>query len=130
MDSDQAVAVLSALAQPTRLSIFRFLIRAGTAGVPAGEIAKQVAAPQNTVSSHLSTLAHAGLVSSERDGRMVRYRIDLGTTGDLLEYLMKDCCAGNPDICLPLLRDLDDTTGCAAPARTAAPDNKDIDHGD
>lgn len=107
MEIEQSVAVLSALAQPTRLTIFRLLMTAGAAGVPAGDIARQLDAPQNTISTHLATLAHAGLVVGMRQGRMVRYRVNLETARDLLEYLMKDCCAGNPQVCLPLLADMD-----------------------
>jgi DNA-binding transcriptional ArsR family regulator len=107
MEIERAVVILSALAQPTRLAIFRLLLKAGTDGVPAGEVARRLDAPQNTISTHLSTLAHAGLVSGTRDGRMVLYRVDLATTRDLLDYLMKDCCAGNPQICLPVVRDLE-----------------------
>ena len=129
METEHAVAVLSALAQPTRLSIFRLLIEAGAAGMPAGEIARRVDAPQNTVSSHLSTLAHAGLVAGTREGRVIRYRVNLDTTRELLEYLMKDCCAGNPQICLPLLKDMDVGAACIEPARTSARGSEDIDHG-
>jgi ArsR family transcriptional regulator len=116
MEIERAVAILSALAQPTRLAIFRLLMKAGAGGVPAGEVARRLEAPQNTISTHLSTLAHAGLVIGTRDGRMVRYRVDLATTRDLLDYLMKDCCAGNPQVCLPVVRDLDlDVSGSCAP---------------
>jgi DNA-binding transcriptional ArsR family regulator len=107
MEIEQSIAVLSALAQPTRLTIFRLLMTAGPAGVPAGEIARRLDAPQNTISTHLSTLAHAGLVIGTRQGRMVRYRVNLETTRELLEYLMKDCCAGNPQVCLPVLAGMD-----------------------
>ncbi len=107
MEIEQATSILSALAQPTRLTIFRLLIKAGTEGLPAGEIATAVGAPQNTASTHLAILAHAGLAIGMRQGRMVRYRIDLETTRDLLEYLMKDCCAGHPQICLPVIAELD-----------------------
>ena len=116
MEIERAVAILSALAQPTRLAIFRLLMKAGAGGVPAGKVARMLEAPQNTISTHLSTLAHAGLVIGTRDGRMVRYRVDLATTRDLLDYLMKDCCAGNPQVCLPVVRDLDldVSAGCAS----------------
>ncbi len=79
-------------------------------------------APQNTVSTHLATLAHAGLVVGMRQGRMVRYRVNLDTTRDLLEYLMKDCCAGNPQVCLPLVQDFDLAPSGCQPARTAPKD--------
>jgi ArsR family transcriptional regulator len=128
MEIEQSVAVLSALAQPTRLAIFRLLMTAGAAGVPAGEIARRLDAPQNTISSHLSTLAHAGLVVGMRQGRMIRYRVDLATTRELLEYLMKDCCAGNPQVCLPLTVDIKQPAGpdAAKPRRHRQP--KDTGH--
>ena len=116
MEIEYATAILSALAQPTRLTIFRLLIKAGAAGVPVGEIAKMVDAPQNTVSTHLATLSHAGLVVGMRQGRVVRYRVNLEATRELLEYLMKDCCAGNPQICLPLLKGMDFMTVSHKPA--------------
>jgi len=132
MEIEHATAILSALAQPTRLTIFRLLIKAGAAGVPVGEIAKMVEAPQNTVSTHLATLSHAGLVVGMRQGRIVRYRVNLDATRELLEYLMKDCCAGNPQICLPLIRDMDiEAISCQAspppknPTRNAPKDKGD-----
>ena len=116
MELEYASAVLAALAQPTRLAVFRLLMKAGAKGIPAGEIARMVEAPQNTVSTHLATLAHAGLAVGMRQGRMVRYRVNLDTTRDLLEYLMKDCCAGNPQVCLPLLEGMDLTSASCTPA--------------
>jgi ArsR family transcriptional regulator, arsenate/arsenite/antimonite-responsive transcriptional repressor len=128
MELEHAVTALAALAQPTRLTIFRLLIEAGAAGIPAGQIAKQVEAPQNTVSSHLSTLAHAGLVVGMREGRMVRYRIDLDAMRDVLEYLVKDCCAGNPQICLPLLQGMDSVSAACTPATVQRRTDKDSGH--
>ena len=78
-------------------------MQAGQAGVPAGEIAQKVGAVQNTASAHLKALSQAGLVLTEREGRIVRYRADIDGFRDLLAFLMEDCCAGNPDICRPLI---------------------------
>jgi DNA-binding transcriptional ArsR family regulator len=103
MDKTSALAALAALGQETRLDIFRLLVQAGEAGMPAGEIAQKVGAVQNTASAHLKALSQAGLVLTEREGRIVRYRADIDGFRDLLAYLMEDCCAGKPDICRPLI---------------------------
>ena len=104
MDKFQALAALAALGQETRLDVFRLLVRAGTAGVPAGEIAAQLGAVQNTMSAHLKILDHAGLVRAERDGRIVRYVADMTGFRDLLAYLMEDCCNGAPELCRPVIQ--------------------------
>jgi ArsR family transcriptional regulator, arsenate/arsenite/antimonite-responsive transcriptional repressor len=88
MDKTAALSALSGLGQDTRLEIFRLLVRAGSEGVPAGEIASRLGAVQNTVSAHLKVLDHAGLIRSERDGRVIRYRADMIGFRDLLAYLM------------------------------------------
>ncbi len=94
---------LAALGQETRLDTFRLLIRAGAEGIPAGEIAARVGAVQNTTSSHLNILTHAGLIRPERDGRIVRYVADMTGFRDLLAYLMEDCCNGSPELCRPVI---------------------------
>lgn len=104
MDKKVALSALSALGQHTRLEIFRLLVRAGVEGVPAGEIAARLEAVQNTVSAHLKVLDHAGLIRSERDGRVVRYMVDMTGFRDLLAYLMEDCCNGAPEICQPVIK--------------------------
>ena len=103
MDKKDALAALASLGQETRLDIFRLLVRAGSQGVPAGEVAAGVGAVQNTVSSHLKVLAQAGLIRPERDGRIIRYRADMTGFRDLLAYLMEDCCAGAPELCRPVI---------------------------
>lgn len=97
-----AVEALSALAQETRLSVFRLLVRAGTEGMPAGEIASEVGVRPNTLSTHLTILETAGLLGSRRDGRSIIYAADYGRMRELLGFLMEDCCAGRPEICAPL----------------------------
>ena len=104
MDKRSALAALSALGQDTRLEVFRLLVRAGTEGLPAGEIASQLAILQNTMSAHLKILDHAGLVRAERDGRIVRYVADMTGFRDLLAYLMEDCCNGSPELCQPVIQ--------------------------
>ncbi|MDZ4736451.1 MAG: helix-turn-helix transcriptional regulator [Rhodospirillaceae bacterium] len=103
MDANIAIRAFGALAQDSRLEAFRLLVRAGEVGLPAGEIARTLAIPHNTLSSHLSILAQAGLVTSRRDGRLIIYRIDFEGTRTLLAFLMEDCCQGRPDLCAPLL---------------------------
>lgn len=102
MELKNAVTGLSALAHPGRLAAFRLLVKAGRAGVAAGEIARQLDVPPNTLSSNLNILAHADLIESRRDGRSVIYSARYESMADLLEYLMEDCCGGNPEICARL----------------------------
>ena len=77
MESEDAILALAALAQPTRLDVFRLLVKHEPDGLAAGEIAKALAVPQNTMSSHLSILSRAGLVSAQRFSRSIVYRADL-----------------------------------------------------
>jgi ArsR family transcriptional regulator len=103
MDNTDAILVLAALGQTTRLETFRHLIRKEPAGVPAGELARLMAVPQNTMSAHLAVLARAGLVRGERQSRSIVYRADLARLQALVTYLLKDCCGGRADVCTPLL---------------------------
>ncbi|PBB22289.1 MULTISPECIES: helix-turn-helix transcriptional regulator [unclassified Mesorhizobium] len=104
MDKATALQALAGLGQETRLEVFRLLVRAGTEGVPAGEIATRLGAVQNTMSAHLKILGQAGLVRAERDGRSIRYTADMTGFRDLLAYLMEDCCNGAPELCQPILQ--------------------------
>jgi ArsR family transcriptional regulator len=106
MESNTAIAALSALAQGTRLDVFRLLVQHEPNGVAAGDIARQLNVPQNTMSAHLGILARAGLVRSERHSRSIVYRADLGGLRALTLFLVKDCCAGSPELCAPLLAEL------------------------
>ena len=103
MDINAATAALGALAQETRLVAFRLLVRSGSSGLPAGEIAKSLDIPHNTMSTHLGILCHSGLVRSRRAGRSVIYSVDFAGTRSLLRYLVEDCCLGSPDTCTPIL---------------------------
>ncbi len=106
MDTNQAIAALSALAQSTRLETFRLLVKAEPDGVPAGELAKLMDVPQNTMSAHLGILQRAGVVRSDRQSRSIIYRADLDGLRALTLFLLKDCCNGNADLCAPLIADL------------------------
>ena len=102
MESTAAVKRLSALAQDSRLAVFRLLVRAGRDGLAAGDIARGLQITPNTLSAQLTILANAGLVTSRRDGRSIIYAADYDGMSDLLVYLMEDCCQGRPEVCAPL----------------------------
>jgi DNA-binding transcriptional ArsR family regulator len=102
MESTTAVRRLSALAQDSRLAVFRLLIKAGPEGLAAGEIARTMGVTPNTLSAQLAILASAGLATSRRDGRSIIYAADFDGMGALLVYLMEDCCQGRPEVCAPL----------------------------
>lgn len=104
MDILEAEAVFAALAQPTRLKAFRMLMTAHPNGLAAGEISSTCEVPHNTMSTHLSVLHRAGLVTVERDGRSMNYRADLRTFRELIRFLATDCCNGRPEICGDLAR--------------------------
>ena len=106
MKSDLAIDALSALAQTTRLEAFRLLVKREPEGLAAGEIARCLDVPHNTMSNHLSILARAGLVSVERQSRTMIYRVELQTVRKLVMFLLKDCCNGQPELCAPLIEDI------------------------
>ena len=102
MESEQAILALAALAQSTRLGVFRLLVKHEPDGLAAGDIAKALAVPQNTMSAHLAILARAGLVMSERKSRSIIYRANLVTFQDLTSFMVEDCCGGRAELCLPV----------------------------
>ena len=106
METNQAIDCLAALAQATRLETFRLLVSCEPEGAPAGDLARRVGVPQNTMSTHLAVLARAGLVSGERRSRSIIYRADLDRFRALTLFLLQDCCKGRPDVCAPLIADL------------------------
>ncbi|PZQ86957.1 MAG: transcriptional regulator [Leifsonia xyli] len=95
MDKTEVIDAFGALAQPTRLDAFRFLVMHEPEGLPVGDIARGLGVPHNTLSTHLAILARAGLVKSERRSRLVVYRADLDAVQGLASFLLKDCCAGH-----------------------------------
>ncbi|MEJ0027388.1 MAG: helix-turn-helix domain-containing protein [Rhizomicrobium sp.] len=99
MESDDALAKLSALAQDTRLAIFRRLVRAGPAGESAGAIAEALSTPAPTLSFHLKELERAGLIVQRRESRSLIYTAHFDGMRSLLAFLMEDCCGGRPEIC-------------------------------
>jgi DNA-binding transcriptional ArsR family regulator len=106
MDTLEAITALSALAQPTRLDAFRRLAAREPDGALSGDVARAAGVPQNTMSTHLSVMARAGLVTAERRGRAVIYRADLARFRDLTRYLLHDCCGGQPELCAAIIDDL------------------------
>jgi DNA-binding transcriptional ArsR family regulator len=113
MEPEDAILALAALAQSTRLEVFRLLARHEPNGLAAGDIARALAVPQNTMSSHLAILSRAGLVSAQRFSRSMIYRADLTRLQAVVLFMLKDCCDGRPEICAPLIESL---TPCCPPA--------------
>lgn len=101
MESMDAIDILSALAQDTRLAAFRLAVRAGPGGIAAGDLAEALGVRANTLSTHLAQLSRAGLLQAEREGRSIRYSARMETLGALIGFLAEDCCNGHPDLCLP-----------------------------
>ena len=102
MEQEQAILALAALAQATRLGVFRLLVKHEPDGLAAGDIAKLLAVPQNTMSAHLAVLARADLVMSERKSRSIIYRANLAAFQDLTSFMVEDCCGGRADLCAPV----------------------------
>ncbi|HEY9454229.1 MAG TPA: winged helix-turn-helix domain-containing protein [Bradyrhizobium sp.] len=106
MESEQAILALAALAQSTRLDVFRLLAKHEPEGLAAGDIAKALAVPQNTMSSHLAILSRAGLVTAQRFSRSIVYRADLKAFQAVVLFMLRDCCDGRPEICVPVVESL------------------------
>jgi ArsR family transcriptional regulator, arsenate/arsenite/antimonite-responsive transcriptional repressor len=106
MDDESTIASLAALAQGTRLNVFRLLVAHEPGGLPAGELSRELATPHNTMSAHLAVLSRAGLVRGERHSRSIVYRADLARLREVVLFLVKDCCGGNVELCAPLIADL------------------------
>ncbi len=99
MEKSNAIAALAALAQDSRLDIFRLLVQVGGEGMAAGQIGGRLGLPSATLSFHLSQLKQAGLVTFRREGRSLIYATEYATMNDLLSYLTENCCRGAPDAC-------------------------------
>lgn len=106
MDANNALVAFDALSQPTRLDVFRLLLKAGEDGMLAGDISDMLGVRQNTMSANLSKLALSGLIRSERQGRSIRYFADMDGMRGLLAFLMEDCCGGRPDLCQPIINEI------------------------
>jgi ArsR family transcriptional regulator, arsenate/arsenite/antimonite-responsive transcriptional repressor len=102
MEVGSAVEALAALAQESRLAIFRVLVQTGKEGVAAGTLGEKLGIPPATLSFHLKTLTHAGLVSSRTEGRFVIYSANYTEMDNLIAYLTEHCCAGDTTQCAPI----------------------------
>jgi DNA-binding transcriptional ArsR family regulator len=100
VDQKTAIAALGALAQETRLELFRLLVTCGPEGLPAGAIAQRLGVQPSSLSFHLAQLAHAGLISQRRLSRQLIYSAEYGVMNDLLAYLTENCC-GRGASCAP-----------------------------
>ena len=123
MKLTDAVQSLSALGEPTRLSVFRLLVTAGHSGLVVGQIAEHLTVAPGTLSFHLKTLAHAGLITSRKEGTFVRYVANFDTMNGLVGYLTENCCGGHPERCAPGARDTGappETSCSPTPTRDAA----------
>jgi ArsR family transcriptional regulator len=110
MKNSDAVAGLAALAQDSRLEVFRLLVQAGPDGLPAGQVATALKLAPNTLTFHFDRLRSAGLVTVRREGRSMIYAARFETMNALLGYLTENCCKGASQTCLPAM---------CSPARTA-----------
>jgi DNA-binding transcriptional ArsR family regulator len=110
METTHTIAALAALAHESRLAVFRALVQAGPAGLPAGQLAALLDVPPSSLSFHLKELAHAQLVTSRQEGRFVIYCANFTTMNGLIGYLTENCCGGNP--CSPASAC---STGCSDP---------------
>ncbi|MGQ4274159.1 ArsR/SmtB family transcription factor [Terrihabitans sp. B22-R8] len=118
MNEKQALSAFGALSQETRLRIVRLLVTAGPEGMPAGAIGEAMdSASSSRMSFHLSHLEQAGLVESRRDGRSIIYSAAYPALSGLLEFLMRDCCQGHPEVCTPAVAAL---ASCCVPTKDNA----------
>lgn len=99
MKTNDAVSALSALAQETRLDIFRLLVRKGQTGMAAGALSDHFSIPPATMSFHLKELSNAGLIASRRESRSIIYAANYGHMQELLGFLVENCCADNGGSC-------------------------------
>lgn len=106
MDKIRALAAFAALGQPTRLDVFRLLVKAGADGMAAGELARALDVRQNTLSANLSVLVQSGMIRNRREGRSIRYFADMNGMRGLLAFLLEDCCGGHPDLCQPVIDEI------------------------
>ncbi len=114
METEDAVLALAALSQSTRLEAFRTLVKYEPDGLAAGDLARLLEVPQNTLSAHLSVLTRARLVTSERQSRSIIYRANLAEFRDVAVFLLQDCCGGRPEVCEPVVQTLQ---SCCSPKR-------------
>ncbi len=117
MEAESAITALGALAQETRLAIYRLLVQAGPEGTPAGAIAARLQVPLATLSFHLQQLKHARLVSARRQGTSIIYAANYPTMNAVMRYLTENCCGGRAELCA------EDGALSAGPMKSVAPEN-------
>jgi ArsR family transcriptional regulator, arsenate/arsenite/antimonite-responsive transcriptional repressor len=100
MEANHVVRALGALAQESRLAVFRLLVQAGSGGLPAGQIAERLGVAPSSLSFHMKELAYANLVTVQQRGRFMIYSANYSAMGELLAFLTENCCGGNP--CMPV----------------------------
>src|SRR5271168_680674 len=121
MEKRDAIAALGALAQETRLDLFRLLVTVGPEGLPAGVIADRLGVLPASLSFHLQQLVHAGLITQRRLGRQLIYSAEYGAMNELMAYLTENCCGRGTAICPPVCNPADTFAkggSDEAPART------------
>lgn len=116
----EAVRSLAALAQETRLAVFRLLVEAGPEGVPAGQIGEALEVPAATLSFHLKELSHAGLANARQEGRFIYYSADFERMAALMSFLTQNCCRGMPKECPGVFETA--LADCCPPARKRKPE--------
>jgi DNA-binding transcriptional ArsR family regulator len=119
METKKAVITLAALAQETRLSIFRLLVRVGPEGIPVGRIGEEVGVAPATLSFHLKELSHAGLISSRQESRFIYYTANFECMAAIMTFLTQNCCQGMPQECLTVGET--DLASCCTPNSKAIP---------
>ena len=98
MNTQTSIAALAALAQDSRLAVYRLLVQIGPSGMPPSKIGEQLGIPPSSLSFHLKELTHANLVTSKQEGRFVIYAANFTTMNGLIGFLTENCCGGNPCI--------------------------------
>jgi DNA-binding transcriptional ArsR family regulator len=116
MEIKAAVAALGALAQETRLSIYRLLVEAGRDGESVGRIGESLKVPGATLSFHLKELARAGLVTTRQERQFIYYAVDFERMAELMKFLTQNCCRGMPQKCLTVVETA--LGSCCAPVKS------------
>jgi DNA-binding transcriptional ArsR family regulator len=104
MDTKQAIPALAALAQETRLAIFRLLVARGPEGLAAGDIAEKLGLPPSSLSFHLAQLSHAGMILQQRQSRSLIYSVDFTAMNALMGFLTENCCGSGTPVCAPVCK--------------------------
>lgn len=103
MEEKQAIQFFAALAQQSRLKVFRRLIKSGDREISAGDLAEELSIPAATLSFHLKELRSAGLINDRRAGRSILYSLNASSLRKFIQYLLEDCCNGQQELCQPLV---------------------------